>query len=161
MAGNPIEQELLALTDASGFIKPFTVVTWARKNPHSHLHKRFEWNDRLAAEQHRLDQARQLIAVYVRADDGHRATISLVEDRHQAGGYRRIEQVMSSADMRAIALRQALAEFHRWRDRYRYMVELAQIFAAADAINAEIPPAPVPVGAIASGAAAAAEVAGA
>ena len=152
MASNPIEQELVALTDPSGYIRPSVVVAWAREHPESALHKRLQWDDKLAAEQHRLDQVRHLIAVYVRTEDGFRSTISLIHDRTPVGGYRHLNQVMSSSDMRAIALRQALAELTRWRARYEYMRELAGIFAAADAVQARIEPAPQPVGAIAEGA---------
>lgn len=131
-----IEQELLALTDDEGFIKPRIVVEWARGNPASELHGRFEWDDARAAEKYRLDQARQLISVYVRTDDGQRATISLVQDRNADGGYRKIEQVMSNAELRAMALRQAMREFNRWRQRYEHLSELAKVFSAAAAVEA-------------------------
>lgn len=130
-----IEQELLALTDDEGFIKPRVVVDWARENPSSELHGRFEWDDAKAAEKYRVDQARQLIAVHVRTDDGERATISLVQDRNPDGGYRRIEQVMSNAELRAMALRQAMREFNRWRKRYEHLSELAKVFAAGAAVG--------------------------
>ncbi len=154
-----IQQELKALTDDAGFIKPASVVQWAKRHPESELHKHFEWNDRLAAEQHRLDQARQLIAVYIRNDDGHRMTISLIRDRHVSGGYRQLDRVLANAELRAMALRQALEEFQRWQERYQYLLELARIFEAAAVVRAEVMPAPPPGGE--GDAAGATEVAGA
>jgi len=130
-----VAQELLALTDESGFIKPHSVVEWARENPDSELHKRLEWDDGLAAEEWRLWQVRHLIAVNVVSDEGKRVTISLVQDRHSDGGYRCIDQVMSNAELRALALSQALAEFRVWQRKYQYLRELAQIFEAADQVE--------------------------
>jgi len=130
-----VERELLDLTDSAGFIKPHNVVEWARKNPESELHKRLEWDDGLAAEEWRLQQVRRLIAVHVVSDEGKRATISLIQDRHTEGGYRSIDEVMSDTELRALALSQALSEFRVWQRKYQYMRELVRIFEAADRVD--------------------------
>lgn len=130
-----IAQELIALSDSAGFIKPHSVVEWARGNSESELHKRLEWDDGVAAEEWRLSQVRRLIAVHVVSDEGERVTISLIQDRHSEGGYRCIDRVMGDTELRALALAQALAEFRVWQRKYAYMQELARIFEAADRVE--------------------------
>jgi hypothetical protein len=49
-----------SLSDGEGYIEPAVVVEEAR-DPASILHDEFEWDDAVAAEQHRLDTARGLI----------------------------------------------------------------------------------------------------
>jgi hypothetical protein len=133
-----IEQELVSLTDADGFIKPHRVVEWARKNPESELHKRFEWDNKTAADEYRLYQARRLIAVHVVSSGGQRQTISLIQDRTPDRGYRHIEPVMKNADLREAALRQALDELRRWEAKYQYLQELAEMFEARARIEARL-----------------------
>lgn len=134
-----IESELVALTDEEGFIKPRVVVDWARENPESEIHKHIEWDDAKAAEAHRLDQARRLIVVHVRSEEGERATISLVQDRNPGGGYRHMGAVMSNAELRLMALRQALRELRRFEQRYRHLQELGRVFEAAATVAADLP----------------------
>lgn len=130
-----VAQELLALSDNAGFIKPHSVVEWARVNSESELHKHIEWDNERAAEEWRVSQVRRLIAVHVVSDEGKRITISLVQDRHAEGGYRCIDRVMGDTELRALALSQALAEFRIWQRKYAYMQELARIFEAADRVE--------------------------
>lgn len=51
---------LQSLENSEGVIKPSTVLEDAR-DPKSPLHGKFEWDDSVAAESHRLHQARELI----------------------------------------------------------------------------------------------------
>lgn len=132
-----IETEIIALRDDDGFLRPARLVEWARSNPDSQLHGRFEWDDSKAAEKYRLEQARQLIAIHVRDEEGNRSTISLVQDRNPDGGYRQLGAVMSNAELRQMAVRQAMREFRRWERRYKHLSELAAISAAADALGDE------------------------
>lgn len=122
-----IVDEILALTDEDEMIHPSRIVEWARENPESELFGQFEWNDTKAAHEYRLHQARRLIAVHVVDDSGDRRVISLVTDRSKGGGYRDLQTVLSSAEMRQIALRQALSEFNRVRIKYEHLRELASI----------------------------------
>lgn len=121
-----IRDELLALTDpATEMIYADTVVAWAEQNPESEIHAKLEWNDAKAAHQHRLDQARHLISLHVvYANTGRRASVSLVTDRTQGGGYREVTPVLNNARMRSILLRQILDELARVIDRYPQLTEL-------------------------------------
>lgn len=91
--------ELEYLWEGREVLTAADVVEWARNNPDSELHGRFEWDDRTAAARHREDQARQMIreirvyvearpdlvvpiAVHLRRDgDGYRLTADALEDR--------------------------------------------------------------------------------
>ena len=129
-------RELEALATRDGIIHARTVVEWARKNRGSALHRKFEWNVQKAAYQHWLWQARQLIAVHVVTEGGHRQTISLVPDRVAGGGYRRLDVVLDTADLRRSAVEQAFGELERWKDRHSHLSrEFGQIFGAIDAAS--------------------------
>jgi len=130
-----VESELIALTNEAGFINPRYGVQWARENPDSALHKQLEWDDAKAAEEHRVSQVRRLIAIHITADDGRRATISLIQDRNQDGGYRHMPAVLGNAELRAMAVRQALRELRRIEQRYRWLNELAGVFAEVGRIE--------------------------
>lgn len=57
-----LRSELLAVRRQYGMLTPVNVVDAARSEDHP-LHSRFEWDDAVAGERYRLDQARQLIRV--------------------------------------------------------------------------------------------------
>lgn len=100
-----VQSALLMLEDRTGRLTPRAVVDAARDENHP-LHGEFEWDDTVAAEAYRLDQARQLIAdvrvevvtstlpiggvAYVRDpsklfnEQGYRSTGALLGERDQA-----------------------------------------------------------------------------
>jgi hypothetical protein len=129
-----IKDELLQLREKDGLIRPSKAVSWARNHPESELHKRIEWDDRKAAHEHRLEQVRKLIRVFVIYDDKpERATISLSSDRSSKdGGYRDADVVLNTRQFRDIAIRDALTDVKRWRERHRALTELSPIFRAVD-----------------------------
>ncbi len=57
-----------------------------------------------------------------------------VDDARDGKVYRLIEDVLSDEDRREQMLRQALAEFRSWRNRWETIKELAEVFAAADKV---------------------------
>lgn len=110
------------------------VVTFAR-NPDTALHGRFEWDDTKAAVQHRLWQARELIRVVVQSHPANstptRIYVSLVNDRHSdGGGYRTLDDVMRSKEMREALLKQAHADMVRFETKYQLLSELAAVIDA-------------------------------
>ena len=127
-----LQDEILALKSGD-LIQPVALVEWARRHKDSLLHREFEWRNGKAAHEYRLIQARRLIVLHVQTEDQRPVVISLIRDRVQpGGGYRKIEQVMSIADMRREALGMALAELRRVRDKYNYLKELACISQEID-----------------------------
>ena len=136
----PIEKELEAIRKkANGVLKPSAVVEFA-EDPETALHGKFEWDDAVGAHEYRLWQAREVIRVHVtvaHADtEPTRTYVSLQGHREgDGGGYLHIKDVLSDAEWRAQLLAQALAELHAFEAKYRSLVELAGVFAAAKKVR--------------------------
>ena len=115
-----------------GILQPETVVDEARPVS-SPLHSRFEWDDSIAGQQHRIWQARHLIRVVVEVLPGtkisHDVFVSLTTDRRE-GGYRIMADVLSEAEMRNQLLRDALNELELFREKYNRLKELVEVFKA-------------------------------
>ena len=130
------QRELLRIRKQEGLLTAEIVVEQA-KSPKSALHDWFEWDDVKASHEYRLWQARQLIvSVQVLPRGSSKATVafvSLKSDRaRDGGGYRETVSVLSDARMRTELIRQALDDFRYWREKYRTLAELAEIFEAGD-----------------------------
>lgn len=118
---------------AGGHLMPASVVDAARdrKNP---LHKHFEWDNAVAAEAYRLDQARGLIrCIHVQSDDTEsgyaRAFLSI---REQDGvSYRSVDDVMSSADLQQRVLAQAERDLIAFETRYRSLNDICDLVRQA------------------------------
>lgn len=123
----------------NGRLEPLDVVAVARdeRNP---LHPAFEWDDVVAAEAYRVDQARYVIRsieVVVepeRSEKPVRAFVSVIrgEDR----SYTSVSHAMSDPILRQQVLSAAMKEMEAWRTRYAELVELADVFAAIDKARA-------------------------
>ena len=132
------EQALEAIRVANeGILRAQDVVDAARAEE-SPLHDWFEWDDSVAAENHRRQQARELIRVYVKVEKRDtpetRAYVSLESDRRSpGGGYRSVSDVFTNPERRAELLTQALREASLWRTKYKALEELAGVFDAIEA----------------------------
>lgn len=100
------------------------------------LHDAFEWNDRKAAHEFRLQQAGYLIRMIVVAepDESDRAPVRAFVnvERDDDRSYTSTEHALSDADLRAQVLRRAMGELQAWKRRYEDLTELARLFAAVD-----------------------------
>lgn len=131
-----IAKELQRLARANGgLLQPEAVVDAARPAA-SPLHSRFEWDNSKAAEAYRLWQARQLIRVSVTVIGGddsepERTWVSLKSDRYEdSGGYRTLVSVMSDKEMRLQLMAQAHEDMDGFREKYRRLRELEEVFTA-------------------------------
>lgn len=131
---NSIAEELLALKGEDGKINCAEAVKWARKNKSSHLYAALDWDDKHAAEAHRIWQVRSLIAVHIVDAVGTRQFVSLSIDRSE-GGYRPISEVLSTKDLRDVMLSDALAELERMQRKYAHLQELEGVWAARDKVD--------------------------
>jgi hypothetical protein len=134
MASPAVAQELeLVRKRHGGILRPADVVAFAR-DPQTALHAEFEWDDSKAAEQYRLEQARQIIrcAVHVVDEDSPpvRAYVSLQNDRTAGNSYRSLHDVLNEPRLREQLLAQALREAESWRLRYERLAELKPICRA-------------------------------
>jgi hypothetical protein len=119
--------------DNKGELTPLAVVEKARAKSHP-LHLHFEWDDSVAAEAYRLDQARSLIRlVRVEDDDAaegtSRAFISINDG--DGSSYRPIASVKRSADLQLAVLKQAQRDLEAWERRYRELTDICQIVRTA------------------------------
>jgi hypothetical protein len=121
----------------NGRLENADVVTEARTKT-SPLHSAFEWNDRKAAEAHRLTQAGELIRsidVVMEKASGDttpiRAFVSVKRDEDRS--YTSVQHALSDEELRAQVVAQAWAELEAWRKRYAELVEFAKVFALIEA----------------------------
>lgn len=134
LSRSAIVNELYKAKDKDGLIQPEIVVEQATP-PTAPLHSAFEWDDAKAAHHHRVEQARGLIRTSIVYEEGERKTYSLSSDRKTNGGYRDTSDVLSSPEMRRIAVADALVELQSWRNRHQHLTELKAIFGVIDVVS--------------------------
>ena len=128
-----IAAKALEVVRKRGELTPAAVVEAARVAT-SPLHRCFEWDDSIAAEAHRLSQARTLIAsVVVRLESEQkdievRAYISVPGSDGKK--YEDTQIALSRDDLRRQLLDRALHELEQWEKRYRDLVEFTEVLDA-------------------------------
>lgn len=112
------------------------------KHDNSPLHSFFEWDDSAAAQQHRLQQARGLIrsvvAIYVSDTNPavrQKAYVHISEGK--TSHYREASHAMSQRSTREAVLKQALAELHAWKKRYKDLKEFSALIDIIEMIDEE------------------------
>lgn len=120
----------------NGLLEPANVVDAAR-DERSPIHDHFEWDDAVAAEAFRQDQARDLVRSLTidvsRSNVEAKAVRAFVNvDIGDQRGYVSTVTAMSSAELRLQVLARAFAELEAWRARHAELTELARIFSAMD-----------------------------
>ena len=134
LAGETIER---LRQKANGQLTPTQVVDASRADK-APLHPCFEWDDNVAAERFREDQARGLIGALVvtvrpkGVEREVRAFVS-VQRKSEERGYTALHAALSDAELRRQVVSQAWDELRRWRAKYEAYSELAAVFAAIDA----------------------------
>ncbi len=150
----PAGEELDRIASAhEGVLRPSDVVQESRPDE-ALLHECFLWDDPRAAELYREDQARQIIRsveVIIEDEDNHpRPAVAWVhipqkpDENGNSQGYLPTAKVLSEGDLRQIALEEAFALMDGLRKRYAHLTELAEVFAALDAVQQRSKAAPEP-----------------
>ena len=109
------------------------VVVEEARDVNSPLHPCFEWNDSVAARQHRLTQARYIIrglCVLVENDpdaEPIRAYVSIKKPREVDREYVALNRVMSDAELFEQACQQLKQELARLESRYKHFVNIASV----------------------------------
>lgn len=129
-----IASELLAL-QRNEMLVPSEAVKWARSHPDSELHAALEWDDEVAGEQYRIQQVRQLVAIFISPQHNVRQYVSLSVDRVEGGGYRTIESVMNAPDLRTIMLNDALHDLERVQAKYATLTELSKVWRVVEEVK--------------------------
>lgn len=138
VAGEELER---IRVESNGRLSQEAVVSEARDKK-SPLHPAFEWNDKIAAHQHRLTQAayviRMLSVSYVASDEGKgsepiRAFVNVSRDNDRS--YTSIAHAMSDDELREQVIARAMKELEDWQDRYSELVEFAAVFKSIEKIR--------------------------
>lgn len=139
---------LAAIAGANaGRIIPSVVVEESRPEE-APLHAGFTWDDAVAAEMHREDEARRMIRSYVVVRQDHRgrdveeiANVSVARPFDADGpAYMPARQAMEDPDLRARIVAYAQRQLEGWEARYGHLQELAHVVAAIREARAEAPP---------------------
>lgn len=131
-----VEVELEALRAARGVLLAADVVDFARANPESALHSRFTWDDSVAAEKFRLQQARDVIRCYVTLVATGSEEVQRVRVWHHLStdkaGYRPLVEVRGDPEMRATMVMDCMRELQRLRQKYKSLTALSEIWEALE-----------------------------
>ena len=117
-----------------GKITPMEVLEKA-KDETTELHKCFEWNDSIAAEKYRLEQAKNIIRMLVYEKETKEQEVvryyAKTETKHV---YQPTKQFLVQEDEYQGLLRRALAELEAFKNKYHTLTELESIFDAMETI---------------------------
>lgn len=116
---------------------PKDVLEYARSHPSSELHKCFEWGNKKAAENWRLQQARWVcnsLSVTVEREEKEPETYRIIQHDKEAGAYRPVIFTARNEDQYARLLKQAKAELQAFTERYRKITELQDVIEAIQRI---------------------------
>lgn len=108
------------------------------------LHQEFEWDDTVAAEAYRKEQARMMITnlaivIEERKQEPVRAFYSLEYGfRKNSGTYVSTVKIMSDSDKRAALLEKAKGEMIAFKSKYSMLTELADVFESIDSAVTQI-----------------------
>lgn len=119
-----------------GKITPHEVLEKA-KDESSELHKCFEWNNDVAAEKYRLQQAKAIIInlVYVKKEKEEQP-VRCFQITTEKSVYQPTKQFLVQKDEYQALLARAKAELESFKRRYATLTELEQVFEQIDLITA-------------------------
>lgn len=100
----------------------------------SPIHDFFEWNDSVAAEKWRVNQARTYVSCLI--VNVNNTTSKMYHSLRVEDGKRYVhtEKARSQQDLWDQVLQQAIREANSWRDRYRRYSELSPVFQAIELV---------------------------
>lgn len=132
-----LRDTLQAIYDERGELTPSLVVDTARPDDHP-LHDRFEWNDAIAGEAHRREQARRLIRS-VRIVDNHdpkkprhiRAFVSVARGNDTQPSYEPTEDAISNELAWRLVMQQMERDIAALKRKYGHMKEFRAAILAA------------------------------
>lgn len=122
-----IGEELTKIADsAGGRLTPKAVVETAR-NPKHVLHRHFDWDDQIAADKWRLDQARTIIrSIRVEEDESEPVQAFLSAKDGDGVAYHTHAAVQSSADLQLAVLKAAERDLDAFERRYKELQDICE-----------------------------------
>lgn len=122
-------QEIVSIGES---VTPKQIVDFGR-NPDTELHKCFEWNDSIAAEQYRIQQARHVVCNLVIVEETQKTEPQKLRLLQRADeGYKPAELIVQNKSEYERLLERARAELSSFKQRYHMLVELEEILALID-----------------------------
>lgn len=113
-------------------ITPQEMIEKAR-NEQSELHKCFEWNDTVAAEKYRLQQARVVLSMLVfKPKTEEEQPVRIFSLTTEKSTYQPTKQFLVQADEYQDLLKRALAELEAFKRKYSTLNELEEVFKAIE-----------------------------
>lgn len=115
-------------------ITPKQIVDFAR-NKNTELHKCFEWNDSIAAEKYREQQARVIVCniVYVKDEETKEPTnIRAISYSTITNSYKPTRLILHKQEEYQALLEKAFSELRAFKEKYHSLSELEEIFALID-----------------------------
>ena len=138
-----VGEELQRITELHGgqlkHVDPIIEEARSVTNP---LHDQFEWDDSIAAQEHRRNQARRLLACIRVVNKGSsgpkmfKAFVNIQKGTQQS--YHTTAEALSDKELREKVLATALKEAKAWQDRYSQYHELSEIFKAIQQVNVTV-----------------------
>ena len=101
------------------------------------LHSEFEWDDSIAAEKYREEQAGALIrhlVVRIEANDQEYPTRQYFMIQPEAKIYEPIQVILKDEDKTDLLLEQAKRELRAFKAKYACLKELAEVIKAIDSV---------------------------
>lgn len=128
-----LRDQLQAVYDEHGRLTPQAVVDTARTEDHP-LHDRFEWDNQVAGEAYRLDQARRLIrsvrVTYREADEREAArtvrAFHAVRDE-QGTAYRPVEEIRDNPLLAKLVLQDMERQWKQLMRQYGHLDEFSRM----------------------------------
>lgn len=106
------------------------------KDESTELHKCFEWDDSIAAQRWRLQQARQIVCLLVYTDEKkeeeEQAPIRFFVKASSNKGYQPVKLVVRDKDEYQAMLDRAIRELKAFQEKYQRLSELEAVFDAID-----------------------------
>ena len=106
----------------------------ASRNENAPLHSEFEWDDAVAGEKWREQQARVMICALTTVIDEEQSepVRAYVQISPRGEKYENIVTVLSDDDKSAAMLERAMSELRSFRRKYSTLQKLAKVFKAID-----------------------------
>lgn len=122
-----------------GELKPAYIVDESRPKS-APLHICFEWNDAIAAEKYREDQAGGMIRAIVTVVDSEEEEVEITTRAFVSvmGDYKPTSEVMSSRELTNVLLNDALRDANNFRKKYESLCEIKPIIRAIDNVNQSV-----------------------
>lgn len=105
----------------------------------SPLHGEFEWDNGIAAEKYRENQARHIINCLVTVHESAAPTRSFFNVEYKTAEFRSVTAIMQDADGQDQLLSLALRELDAFKRKFNSLSELAAVFAAIEEIQEKRP----------------------